>query len=105
MAITREQQERFVKLTVDGLVVETGMPAIGFAIIKAGLIDKAGLKRMVKKGMIKVVRVSAGKGHVVAYYTDDAIPPLIADKGEDALESEIGELEDHQPPGASEEHE
>lgn len=98
-AATPMQHEEFIQAVVDGMVASTGMPAVGFALVESGLISKNGLKKMVRKGKLKMIQVTFGQGHVNAYYTDKIIPALLTDKEEKADDTGREQLGDNQPAG------
>jgi hypothetical protein len=84
-----ERYVSFVQVTVDTLVAETGYPVIGKTMTTSGLATKEQLKALVRRGALKCVQVSAGRGHMNAYYTEGVIPHVIRE--EESKHSEQGE--------------
>jgi hypothetical protein len=99
----RQSREGFVLTAIDGMVVSTGMPVAGIVLTESDMISKNGLKKLVRKGLLKLVKVDVGEGHVNAYYTDNAVPAILHEKGEQTDATGREQPEHHQQPGGTSE--
>lgn len=71
---TQEQYELFVKMTVDGLVSSSDFPVIANVLEEAEIADRATLRKLERKGILTCMRISVGRGHMNAYFTEDVLP-------------------------------
>jgi len=78
--------EQQVKSIINTIVRETGHPIAGKVLEMTGIADRKQLRKMVRKGILQQCQVLTARGIMNAYYTNDAIPKMFQERGDDHAE-------------------